>query len=221
MKRTPKPFSVEIKKSRLQAERIQLPPKRLFGGHQADISKIFAKDVSQAAAEPSAPSRRILPSIIEPFSSGSEPVETVRQKRSNAAIPQAQIDFDWPVTISATEEDGYTQASVKVEAASEVTAAAAIEEDVVPVRDVQSAERDSAPTTSQKARKKAYRLAESTVSFSSLSQPERPPTEEVAPWVSTERPFRTSNHRQIDRQAAAAQLPRQERWKRRLPTAAW
>jgi hypothetical protein len=204
MKRNSKPFSVEIKKSRLQTERIQLPPKRLFEGFQAENSRIFEKEVSKVVAEPSAPSRRILPSIIEPFSSSSEPVETVAEKRSASITPQSQIQFDWLGTAPEDGEDESTQAPVKVEVASDVTVAATVEEAVVLVRAVQSAERDSAPTTSRKARTKTYK-----------------PAEEVTPPASTERPFRASDRRQIDRQAAAVQLPRQERWKRRLPTAAW
>jgi hypothetical protein len=217
MKRNPKPFSVEIKKPRIQAERTQLPPKRLFEGLQAEISKIFEKDMSQAVAEPSAPPRRILPSIIEPFSSGSEPVEPVRQKRSVGAAPQRQIEFDWSAAVPKDGEDESTQVPVKVEAVSDVT----IDEDVALVCDMQSAEPDSAPTNSLKARKRIYKPVEAIVFLGSPSQPERTPAAEIAQSASPKQPFTTSARRQIDRQAAAAQLPRHERWKRRLPSAAW
>jgi hypothetical protein len=221
MKRNSKPFSVEIKKSRIQSDRIHLPPKHLFEGLQAEISRIFEKDVSQAVAEPSAPSRRILPSIIEPFSSSSEPVETDQRKHSVAAAPLAQIKFDWSEVVPEDTEDRHAQAPVRVEPRSEIPVSATVAEGVAPVRDIPSAGRDSAQANTRKARKKTYKPAEATVSYGSLSQPERLPAAEVAQTAVSERPFRSSDRRQIDRQAAAAQLPRQERWKRRLPSAAW
>jgi hypothetical protein len=217
MKRNSKPFSVEIKKSRLQTERIKLPPKRLFEGFQAEISRISEKDASKVIAEPSAPPPRILPSIIEPFSSGSEPVETVRQKRSAAAAPQRQIDFDWPRIVPADGEDESAQMPVKVEAVSDVTMA----EDIASNCESQSANPDSAPTNSLKTRKRTYKPVEAIVSLGLLSQPLRQTAAEIDQPASSERPFTTSDRRQIDRQAAAAQLPRHERWKRRLPSAAW
>ena len=63
MKRNQKPFSVEIKKSRVQDQRYSLPPRRLFELPLARAIPILQEEVPQAVAKPLA-TPRILPSIL-------------------------------------------------------------------------------------------------------------------------------------------------------------
>ena len=104
MKQNPKPFSVEIKKSRVQGQRNHLPPRRLFATAPAEATKTFLKEEPQVVAEPSA-APRILPSIVEPMWSSSEPVEPVRCKRSSGETGRDQIEFDLAASASEDMED--------------------------------------------------------------------------------------------------------------------
>ena len=47
MKQNPKPFSVEIKKSRVQGQRNRLPPRRLFATAPAEATKTFLREEPQ------------------------------------------------------------------------------------------------------------------------------------------------------------------------------
>jgi hypothetical protein len=221
MKRIQKSFSVEIRKSRVQAQHPQLPPRPSFEVPQTEIPKIFEKDKAQILDKPPAPPRRILPSIIEPFSGDLEPVETVRHKRSSASAPRGQMEFDLTATASEDEMDAHKPAHIRVEAMADIAIAATVGEDVAPVHNVHSAEGNGEQTNSRKSQKKAFKSAEAANSFGIVSQPEWTSATAAKQSSSSESPFKAISRRLIHRQAAEAQLPRHERWKRRLPSAAW
>src|SRR5690242_11076340 len=91
MKRKPKPFSVEIKKSRAHGQRHQLAPRRLFALTPARAPTIVQKEEPQAIVQPAA-TPRILPSILEPVWSSSEVVEPIWRKSSaRSPVPEDQI----------------------------------------------------------------------------------------------------------------------------------
>ena len=94
MKRNPKPFAVEIKKSRVQGR--HLPPRRLFEEAPALATKSVQKEEPQAVVEPS-PAPRILPSIVEPVWSSSE----LAHNRSSGKVNQEQMEFN--LTTSASK----------------------------------------------------------------------------------------------------------------------
>ncbi|WP_262032564.1 hypothetical protein [Microvirga sp. Mcv34] len=104
MKRHQKPFSVEIKKSRIPDQRHHLPPRRLFAVVPQDETSALIQTESQAVVEPLA-TPRILPSIIKPVPGNPEPVEPVRRKRaSKSKAERKQIGFD--LYADADEEAG-------------------------------------------------------------------------------------------------------------------
>src|SRR3712207_8815684 len=93
MKRNPKPFSVEIKNSRIQGQRSYLPPRRLFATTPADAPRALQKEEPQRMPDPAA-APRILPSIVEPVWSNTEPAETVRRKRPSVEANREQMAFN-------------------------------------------------------------------------------------------------------------------------------
>ena len=139
MKQNPKPFSVEIKKSRVQGQRNHLPPRRLFATAPAEATKTFLREEPQVVAEPSA-APRILPSIVEPMWSSSEPVEPVRCKRSSGETGRDQIEFDLAASASEDMENTPKEAPVLGKTVSKTVIAAVVEEEVRPVYDVRPAE---------------------------------------------------------------------------------
>src|SRR3954453_16423711 len=100
MKRNTKPFSVEIKKSRVQGQRPHRPPRRRFELTLDEAAEIFQKEGPQATVE-RAPAPRILPSIVEPLWSSSEPVEPVRRKRSSVQACRGQMESELTATAFA------------------------------------------------------------------------------------------------------------------------
>ncbi len=210
MKRNTKPFAVEIKKSRVQGH--HLPPRRLFEVAPAPATKSVPKDELQAVVEPS-PAPRILPSIVEPAWSSSE----LAHKRSSGQVNREQMEFD--LTTSASKDVKEARSAMPVIAALVSQAdVAATKDDVPPVRDVPPAQGESVKSSSQKSRKKASGIVQRTdVSLPRVEQ--TPETEKMWPLVVA--PLQTSERRLTKRQAAAVQLPRHERWKRRLHPASW
>ena len=102
MKRQQSSFSVEIKKSRTQAQRPHLPPRPLFEvvPPAAEARQILQTEAGPKVAEPaSAP--RILPSIVEPMWRRSEPAESTRRNRSSGETKPGQMVFD----LNAVAED--------------------------------------------------------------------------------------------------------------------
>jgi hypothetical protein len=212
MKQNPKPFSVEIKKSRVQGHRSHLPPRRLFATALAEATKVFQKEEPQVVAEPSA-APRILPSIVEPMWSSSEPVEPVRRKRSSGETSPDQIELDLAAGASEDVEDMPVEAPVLAKAVSKTVIAAVVEEEARPLHDVQPAQGEGVKGKSRKPQKKSSGAVEQETAPN--------PIPEAEMTVSSVASSKSAQYRMTKRLAAAAQLQRYERWKRRLHPAAW
>jgi hypothetical protein len=160
MKRHLKPFSVEIKKSRIQGQRSQIPSKHVFERVTAHVAKVFRKEEPQAVAEPSV-APRILPSIVEPVWSSSAAVEPVRREHSSGLkATRRQIESDLNPTASENVEDAPAGTPAITKALLQTDVAPAVEEDTRPVHDVQSVEGESVKARLRQPRKKASRAIE-------------------------------------------------------------
>ena len=220
MKRNPKPFSVEIKKSRGPNQHHQLLPRRPFETTPVDVTRVFQKEETQTAAVPS-PVPRILPSIVEPVWSNSDPLEPVHCKHSSVEANRGQMEFDLNASASSDVKDMPAKASHLAGAISQADVAPAFAENAILVHDDQPAPDGSAKANSRKVRRKVPERVEPVMAFGSMSQPEQVPEAETIESLPTEGPLTVPNCRQARRRTAAAELPRHERWKRRLHAAAW
>ncbi|MPR12610.1 hypothetical protein [Microvirga tunisiensis] len=216
MKRNPKPFSVEIKKSRGPNQRHQLLPRRLFEMVPVETTQVFQKEEPQAVAEPAA-APRILPSIVEPVWSNSEAVEPVRRRRrSGSKADQGQAELDRNPIADGTK-DAPAETPMILEAVSQMDTVV-VEEAAAPVHEAQPQQTARAKA---KLRKKAAKMVRPAMASEPVSQPEQSSETEVIDPLPAERARTTHHLTPTKRQAAAAQLPRHERWKRRLHPAAW
>jgi hypothetical protein len=206
MKRHPKPFSVEIKKSRDSGPRSQLPPRRLFEAPLVETTKIFRKEESQAVAGPSA-APRILPSIVEPVWSSSVPVEPVQRKRSSGKANPEPIELNLAATAAEDVMGAHAEAPVIAKTVLQTKVDPVVAEDTTLIRNAQSEHSESLTVRSRKSRKKPFRAAEAVPAS-------KPEPRALALW-------RPGERRLAKRQAAVVQLPRHERWKRRLHPASW
>ncbi|MEZ0168260.1 hypothetical protein [Microvirga sp. TS319] len=219
MKRKPKPFSVEIKKSRTHGQRHQLAPTRLFALTPAQAPTIVQKEEPQAIAQPAA-APRILASILEPVWSNSEVVEPIRRKgTSRSKLQQRQIEFDLTTISSKGAIDAPTDTPVMPEVLAQAGAPSG-EEGASPIPEDQVQEPESTKTKPRKPRKKASKIVDPVIEPEPLSQPEAASETQGVGALPVNRSPQT-DHRRHTRREAAAQLPRQERWKRRLHSAAW
>src|SRR3712207_2640994 len=109
MKRNPKPFSVEIKKSRVPGQRNHLPPKPLFATALAQATMISRKDEPEEASKHSA-APRILPSIIEAVRSSSETVVPVRRRSTSVQAVWEQMALNLDASGFEPVKDGHTEA---------------------------------------------------------------------------------------------------------------
>jgi hypothetical protein len=211
MKRNPKPFSVEIKNSRVQGQRSHLPPRRLFATTPAEVPKIFQKEELQVVPEPIA-APRILLSIVEPVWSSAEPVETARRKRPSVEANRGQMELNLDASASKDVADAPAAALVSDEAMSQTYGALDDSGDTGGVYPAQPAQGEGVRIKSRKPRKKASGAVEQEIASEPI--PETAMTASVVSSKAVER-------RMTKRLAAAAQLPRHERWKGRLHPAAW
>jgi hypothetical protein len=220
MKRQQTSFSVEIKKSRTQGQRHHLPPRRLFDvvPPTAETAQILQNEpVPKVAAPTTAP--RILPSIVEPMWSRSEPAELVHRKRSPGQTKREQMEFDLGAA-SEDVNDVPAEKPMHAEVALPTATTASVETGATPTHDVQPASGKSAKSHARKTRTKAPAIVEPA------QAPEPAPEAEPTPHAemiepSMEVPLRSNERRLTKRLAAAGQLPRSERWKRRLHPASW
>jgi hypothetical protein len=221
MKRNLKPFTVEIKKSRVHSQNHQLPPKRLFATVRVEVPKTIRPEEPQAVAEQPAP-RRILPSIVEPVWSRPEPVEPVRRRRlSGSKARQAQIALDLDGLTFKPLQYAPAEASVLSQGMSRTDVSPVVEEDVEPVDVVHIQEAEVVKAKPRKPRRQASAIAEQVVACEPVSEPALAlETDAVGPSPAVT-PRKLSHHGLTRRQAASAQLPRHERWKRRLHPACW
>jgi hypothetical protein len=213
MKRTPKPFSVEIKKSRIPRQHV--PPRSLFTMEQA-VTRIVQHRELQAVVEP-AELPRILPSILEPMWSNTEAVGSLSQERS--LRPQAdedQIELDLE-TLAADESPGTAAAEVFVVPEARSQTEAAILEEAAP----RAAEAQPSGAARAKTGKKNAKRTGDGAAFEKATRPTQASIAEVVKMSPPANPCEAVHPTLTKRQAAAARLPRHERWKRRLHPAAW
>jgi hypothetical protein len=211
MKRNSKPFSVEIKKSRVQGQRSHLPPRHLFATNPVEVTKVLRKDESRVVPKPSA-ALRILPSIVEPVWSRSEPVEPARHKRPSVEANQGQMEFNLDARASENVADEPAEAPVNAAAMPQTDGALDDSEDTGGDYPVQPAQGGGVRAKSRKLPKKASGTVEQEIASEPIPEAEMP-----APSVE----LKASQRRMTKRLAAAAQLPRHERWKGRLHPTAW
>ena len=211
MKHNSKPFSVEIKKSRVPGQRTHLPRRPLFATVPAEATKVFQKEEPQVVPGPSA-APRILPSIVEPVWSSSERVETARRKRPSVEANREQMEFNLDASASEDVADSPAETPVSAEATPQTDGTWDDPEDTRGVHPVQTAQGEGVKAMSRKPRKKASGAIEQEIT----SEP-RPDPAMTASGVS----LKAVQRRMTKRLAAATKLPRHERWKGRLHPAAW
>jgi hypothetical protein len=218
MKRQQTSFSVEVKKSRTQGQRPHLPPRPLFEVVPSadEAPRILQNEVGPKVAEPTT-APRILPSIVEPRWSRSEPAEPVRRKRSSGETKPGQMEFNLN---AASDDEADVSVQTPVHAKADVPTAIAVETGAMARHDVQSAMGKSAKSDARRARTKASAVVEPA------QAPGRAPEAEPTPHAGmiarlTGVSSASSEHRLSKRLAAAGHLPRSERWKRRLHPTSW
>jgi hypothetical protein len=166
----------------------------------------------QAVARPPA-APRILPSILEPVRSNSAVVEPVRGKRSpGSKLHRSQIEPDLNTIGSEGALDAPAETPVMSKEMSQMDA---------PPAEEGASQAQETERTKTKPPMKALKTVKPVTAPEPLSQPETASeTQRVASRPVTK--SRPADHRRhTRRQTAAAQLPRHERWKRRLHSAAW
>jgi hypothetical protein len=221
MKRPQKSFSVEIKKSRIPEPRHHLPPRRLFAvpldKTSASIQKTEPRVVIESVAAP-----RILPSIIEPAPGNPGPVEPVRRKRSTKSkADREQIELNLDADTEGETSEGSADTPSIPEAEPQTEVAPGAEENATPVHLAQLQGMESLKTNARERRTKPSKLAEPVEAPQPRIQPISVPNADgsiaASDIVTSSRaiPAKRTRHQ------AAAQLPRSERWKRRLHPAAW
>ncbi len=221
MKRNLKPFTVEIKKSRAPCQHSRLPPSRLFTAVQIEVAQSLRKEEPRDEAQQPAP-RRILPSIVEPAWSRPEPVEPVRRKRSSGPKPtRKQMELDLNAMRSKESQKAPAETPVISKGMSQTDAPPVVEEDAGSVHEVQVQEAASAMATPRKPRRQASAIAEQVVARESVSEPALALETDALGPSPIVTPRELGHHRPTRRRAAAGQLPRHERWKRRLHPACW
>jgi hypothetical protein len=211
MKRNSKPFSVEIKKSRIPGQPHQRPSQRLFELWPAEAPKIFPAEEPQAVAEAMA-APRILPSTLEPVWSNPEPVEPVQRKRSSTEPTRRRMEFGLTATTSEVVKDAHTEVPAIATNVPQTDGARDEAEAALPVHDVSPAQDEGLRTKSSRPRKAASGPVEQEIASAPI-----PEAETMVPSMTS----KASQRRLTKRLAAVAELPRHERWKGRLHPAAW
>lgn len=219
MKRPQKSFSVEIKKSRTQAQRHNLLPRRLFAAPLDEISAFTEEAEPQAAPEPVV-APRILPSIIEPVLSEPEPVEPVRRKRAvRSKVDKGQIELDLQPDAMKELEDA-PDARPTAETAARIDRVPVAEDSLQPVPEVWI---DDVGAGTTKARTQRRRPSKSVELMTASRPASRPSPAAAGPFALSVTVISTKvvPTRMTKRLAEAAQLPRHKRWQRRLHPATW
>jgi hypothetical protein len=220
MKRNPKPFSVEIKKSRNTRQHRQFLPRRLLEATQIDTTEVFREEEPQAVPARSA-APRILPSIVQPMWSNSEAAEPACRKSSpRSKPPRGQIAFNVEAITSGGATDSPAETPMMLEAVSQADASP-VEEAASPTLEVQVHNIEGIKTKPRKPRKRASKIVEPMIALKPVSQQEATSEAQVMDALPVPESRQAGHHRRTRRQAAAAQLPRHERWKGRLHPAAW
>ncbi|QRM35497.1 hypothetical protein [Microvirga sp. VF16] len=127
-----------------------------------------------------------------------------------------ELDF----AMSASEDGKEAHAVVPVITEVVPLPDIAIEEDGMSVHDVPPVQVESAKASARKSGRKAHGAVEQIEFLQPVDDLERIP-EAGFSWPSAETPPKAIERRLTKRQAAAVQLARHERWKRRLHPASW
>jgi hypothetical protein len=125
---------------------------------------------------------------------------------------QGQIEFNPTAAASEDVEGAHAEAPASAKAVPEVDNAPVDAEDALPIHDVQPAQSYVGKAKSRKPQKRAAGTVEQEIASGPI-----PEAEMLAPSVEST----VAQRRMTKRLAAAAQLPRHERWKGRLHPAAW
>ena len=208
MKRNTKPFSVEIKKPRVQGQRHHLAPKRLFELASVASTKIIQTEEPQAPAE-RAPAPRILQSIVKPVWGSTEPVEPVGREPSPEQDNREQMELD--LTLASSE--GHSAVPLAAEAVAQAGMADA-GEDTAPIHNGHAVLGKSSKKE-RMSRKRSPGVVEQMMQPEAMSRPKRVPDPSILEVSMPPSPD-AIERRRAKRLAEAAPLPRSERWKRRL-----
>ena len=181
------------------------------------MSQIVQKEEPQAAAEIS-PVPRILPSIVEPMWGSSGAAEPVHRKVSVGEPHQVQMEL--ALTTSASGDAKEAHSDVPETSGSVPQVDIAPEQDPISVQDTQPVQAKSAKDRSREQTRKASRVVEQVDPQQPMDDFEQTAGAEL-PWSPTLTSPKVVKRRLTKRQAASVQLPRQERWKRRLHPASW
>jgi hypothetical protein len=122
------------------------------------------------------------------------------------------MELDLTAAASENVKDAHAGAPARANNLPKADNAPVDTEDALPVHDVQPAQGNGMKAKSRKPRKKSSGTAEQEIASEPLPEVETP-----APSVES----KVAQRRITKRLAAAAQLPRHERWKGRLHPAAW
>jgi hypothetical protein len=182
------------------------------------VTRIFQHRELQAVVEP-AELPRILPSILEPVWSNTEAVGSLSQERSlRPEADEDQIELDLE-TLAADESPGTAAAEALVVLEARSQTEAAILEEAAP-RAAEAQPSGAARARAKPGKKNAKRTGDGAA-FEKAPQPTQASTAEAVEISPVVAPREAAYPTLTKRQAAAAQLPRHERWKRRLHPAAW
>ncbi len=220
MKRQQKSFSVEIKKARTQGPRHHLPPPRLFATPRDATSAFIRTAEPQGAGEATA-APRILPSIIEPVTGHPEPGEPVRRKRMvKLKSAEGQIELDLHAD-GARDPGGVPEMPSTLKSGLQMDVALTENETKPSVPEVLVDDSGTSETKARTRRKKLSEFGEPVETSALASQPSPAPEADSLRVSASVTSSKAVSSRLSKRQAAAAQLPRSERWKRRLHPATW
>lgn len=218
MKRPQKSFSVEIKKSRTPGQRHHLLLRRLFAAPLDDISAVAQEAKPQAAEPIMAP--RILPSIIEPVLSDPEPVEPVRRRRpGRLKADEEHIELDLQAD-AMKQLENCPGARPAPETGLPVDSAPVAEDSLQPIPDARIDDIAITEKPATTRRRELPELIEPMELPKIASQPSPAPAGSFSLSATATAP-KAGSARMAKRQAEAAQLPRHQRWKRRLHPATW
>jgi hypothetical protein len=148
---------------------------------------------------------------VEPVWSTSVPVEPIRRKRFSGKASPEQIELDLAATASEDVLGAHAEAPVIATTVLQTDVDPVVTKDTTPVYNTHSRQGESLTVRSPKSRNKPFQAVGPTAA----SKPE--PLQEAEVIAS----LKTGERRRTRRLAAAVQLPRYERWKRRVHPASW
>jgi hypothetical protein len=165
-----------------------------------------------------APAPRILPSILEPVWGNSETLEAVHcEPSSGAKTGQHQAELNLNAITPEGAKDIPPETLMILDVGSQ-TGAPVVDDAATPVYEVHLYKTTKAKT---RLRKKVTKTVEPVLASDPMLQPEQPSAIKGIEPLRAEKSCRKDRRTPNRRRAAAAQLRRHERWKRRLHPASW